>query len=297
MKNATLYMITILIWGSTWFAIKFQLGHIDPMISIAYRFFLASVILFIYCFLSRRKLKFSVREHFLIFLQGIFSFSIGYWLVYVAEIQLTSGLVAVVCSSLIFLNIFNGSIFLKTKINMMVLVGATLGLSGIVLIFWTEIESFSFSDKNFVALLFAIAATLIYSFGNIIVEYNIKKKIPVIQGNAYSMAYSAIFMALLALISGKTFDFELSTNYLSSLLYLALFGSVIAFYCYFTLIGSIGADKAAYGPVVVPVIALFISSLFENYVWSKFAWIGIVLLLTGNLLVINKKTIAHSRRT
>ena len=174
----------------------------------------------------------------------------------------------------------------------MVLIGATLGLGGIVLIFWPEIKSVSLSDKNFVALLSAIAATLIYSFGNIIVEYNIKKKIPVIQSNAYGMLYSAIFMASLALISGKTFDFEISTNYLFSLFYLALFGSVIAFYCYFTLIGSIGAGKAAYGPVVVPVIALFISSLFENYVWSKFAWIGIVLLLIGNLLVINKKTIA-----
>ncbi len=296
MKNVILYIATILIWGSTWFAIRFQLAKVDPMLSIAYRFFLASVILFIICFLSRRRLKFSAREHFFIFLQGIFSFSIGYWLVYLAEIQLTSGLVAVICSSLIFMNIFNGAIFLKTKINIMVLVGASLGLCGIVLIFWPEIKSVSFSDKNFIAVLLVVGATLIYSFGNIVAEYNIKMKIPVIQSNAYSMLYSAIFMALLAFISGKHFEFDTSANYIFSLLYLSLFGSVIAFYCYFTLIGSIGSDKAAYGPVIIPVIALSISSLFENYVWSKLALIGIVLLIIGNSLVINRKTLSYVRQ-
>jgi drug/metabolite transporter (DMT)-like permease len=258
---------------------------------------LASVILFIYCFFSRRNLKFGAKDYLLLFLQGLFSFSLSYWLVYLAETRLASGLVAVVCSALIFLNIFNGSLFLKTKINRMVLVGASLGMCGIVMIFWPEIQSVSFSDKNFMALLFSIAATVVYSFGNILAEYNIKRNIPVIQGNAYSMAYGSMLMLLLAFISGKTFEFDVSRNYIFSLFYLSLFGSVIAFYCYFTLIGSIGSDKAAYGPVVVPVIALSISSLFENYSWSKLAFIGIVILIIGNFLVINKKTMSHVRKS
>ena len=179
----------------------------------------------------------------------------------------------------------------------MVLVGATLGMCGIVMIFWTEIKSVSFSDKNFMALLFSIAATFVYSFGNILAEYNIKRNIPVIQGNAYSMAYGSMLMLLLAFISGKVFEFDAARSYIFSLFYLSLFGSVIAFYCYFTLIGSIGSDKAAYGPVIVPVIALSISSLFENYSWSKLAFIGIVILIIGNFLVINKKTMSHVRKS
>lgn len=286
MKNIILYITIILIWGSTWFAIKFQLGYVDPMISIFFRFLLASLILFIYCIGSSRKLKFTPKEHFYIFLQGFFSFSIAYWVVYIAEMQLTSGLVAVICSSLIFLNILNRTLFLKSKINLMVLFGAVVGVCGIVFIFWPEIQSVSFTDKNFIAMLLSFIGTLIYSIGNIIVERNIKNGIPVIQSNAYSMGYGALVMLFLALILGKSINFDIRFGYIVSFLYLAIFGSVIAFYCFFTLIGNIGADKAAYGPVVVPVIALMLSTLFENYNWSKLTFLGIILLLIGNVMVI-----------
>jgi drug/metabolite transporter (DMT)-like permease len=105
------------------------------------------------------------------------------------------------------------------------------------------------------------------------------------------MAYGALIMYALTLLFGKPFAFNTSFEYLSSFLYLALFGSVIAFYCYFTLIGNIGADKAAYIPVAVPVIALTVSTLFEGYQWTFFSVLGIILIIAGNLLVINRKTL------
>lgn len=290
MKNVILYLTMVLIWGSTWFAIKFQLGTVDPMVSISYRFLLAAIILFVYSLISGRRLKFGLKEHGFIFLQGLFSFTFAYWLVYLAEIKLTSGLVAVICSSLIFMNIFNRSFFLRLKINWLVFIGAAVGVGGIVLIFWSELRTFSFSDGNHIAIMMAFLATLIYSLGNIVVERNIRNRIPVIQSNAIGMGYAALVMLLLAVISRKSIGIDLRFPYLLSLSYLAVFGSVIAFYCFFTLIGNIGSDKAAYGPVITPVIALAISTFFEGYHWSGYAITGILLLMIGNLLVINKKT-------
>jgi drug/metabolite transporter (DMT)-like permease len=117
MKNLTLYIITVLVWGSTWIAIKYQLGSVDPMVSVIYRFGLASVLLMIYCRIRGLALKFTMKEHLFMLVLGIFLFSLNYWLVYVAEVYLTSGLVAVLFSSIVFFNIANGFIFLGTSVQ------------------------------------------------------------------------------------------------------------------------------------------------------------------------------------
>ncbi|MBN1781875.1 DMT family transporter [bacterium] len=290
LKNILLYSISTLIWGSTWFAITLQLDHADPMASVAYRFLLASVMMFIYCVAARKNLRFGFRTHLFIFLQGFFSFTFSYWLVYLAEMRLTSGLVAVICSFLIFLNIVNRSLLLKFKINRLVLFGAALGVIGIVLIFLPEMKTQSFSHETWISIILVFIATLFYSFGNIVAERNIRNGIPVIQSNAFGMGYAALIMIAFALFSGKSLAIDPQFPYLASLAYLSVFGSVITFYCYFTLIGNIGSDKAAYGPVVVPVIALFLSALYEDYHWSGYAVAGIVLLIVGNFLVLNKKS-------
>lgn len=295
MKTMIFYLTTILIWGSTWLAITFQLGEVDPMLSVAYRFSLAAVILFIICMIARLRLKFRLIDHFYMALQGLFSFSIGYWFVYLAELHLASGLVAVITSSMIFMNIFNGWLLIGSKINRFVTLGAAIGMAGILFVFWPEISSFRYSGKSMMAMVLAFCSTLIYSFGNILVVRNQKHNLPVIQTNAFSMAYGAAIMFCFALLTGKPFRFDLTAHYIGSLCYLAVFGSVIAFYCYFTLIGEIGADKAAYGPVVVPVLALFLSSLFEGYHWSGFSIIGIVLLIAGNVVVLYKKHLRKYR--
>ncbi len=295
MRITILYITSILIWGSTWFAIKFQLGHVDPILSIAYRFLLASAILFFYCLLVGLRLRFRWKDHAFIALQGFLSFTVSYWFVYMAEERVTSGLVAVIASSLILANIVNSALFLKTRINPVVVVGGLIGIAGIVLIFWHEVTAITLTDKNIYAIALVGSSTFFYSLGNITVERNRKHRLPVIQTNMFSMAYAAIIMFALAAILRKPFRFDMSLPYMGSLLYLAVLGSVVAFYCYFSLIGEIGADKAAYAAVVIPVIALFLSTLFESYRWTLLACIGIVLLVTGNFLVINKKTVAQRK--
>lgn len=121
MKNVILFSVTSIIWGSTWLAIKFQLGVVDPLVSIFYRFFLAAIILFAYSKLRGLNLKYSGKQHLFMALLGVLLFGINYWLVYIAEIYLKSGLVAVVFSTIVFFNIFNSAIFLKSKIRISVL--------------------------------------------------------------------------------------------------------------------------------------------------------------------------------
>jgi len=114
-------------------------------------------------------------------------------------------------------------------------------------------------------------------------------KMPVIETNAYGMLYGAIIMLVISLIVGKPFNFDISFPYITSLLYLAIFGSIIAFSCYLTLLGNIGADKSAYVTLVIPVIALIISTIFEDYSWTMLSLMGVFLILTGNIIILKKR--------
>lgn len=288
MKNLILFSASAIIWGSTWLAIKFQLGLVDPIISVSYRFILASFILLLFCRISGLNLKYNVKEHLFIALQGFFLFGINYWLVYLAEVHLPSGLVAVIFSMIIFFNIFNGAIFLRSPIRPRVIAGAALGIVGIGLIFKQDLLSFSLSSDNSLALVIAGLGTLTASLGNITSVHNQKINLPVIQTNAFGMMYGALFMFIISLIMGKHFSFEISYAYIGSLLYLSIFGSIIAFTCYLTLLGKIGADKAAYVTLIIPVIALILSTIFEEYTWTLYAFVGVALILIGNMLVLIK---------
>jgi drug/metabolite transporter (DMT)-like permease len=289
LKNIILFIIPSLIWGSTWLAIKFQLGVVDPLVSVVYRFFLASAILLLYCRIMSLNLKFTIKEHLYIALLGIFLFGTNYWLVYLAEINLPSGMVAVVFSSIIFLNIIFGAIFLKSKIRLYVVYGAIIGLFGIGFIFHKELLSLSFSSENSFSLLLALIAAALASFGNITSAFVQKKNLPVIQTNAFAMFYGPLSMLIICLILGKSFSFDISFSYIGSLLYLAIFGSIVAFSTYLTLLGTIGADKSAYVTLVIPVIALIFSTIFENYRWNMFSIIGVLLILAGNTIILKRK--------
>jgi len=288
LKNLILFSASAIIWGSTWLAIKFQLGLVDPIISVSYRFILASFILLLFCRISGLNLKYNVKEHLFFAFQGFFLFGINYWLVYLAEVHLPSGLVAVVFSMIIFFNIFNGAIFLRSPIRLRVIAGAALGIVGIGLVFKQDLLSFSLVSDNSLALVIAGLGSFTASIGNIISAHNQKINLPVIQTNAFGMMYGALFMLIISLIMGKHFSFEISYAYIGSLLYLSILGSIIAFTCYLTLLGKIGADKAAYVTLIIPVIALILSTIFEEYTWTSYAFVGVALILIGNMLVLKK---------
>lgn len=288
MANFLFYVMTVLIWGSTWLAIKLQLGTIDPALSVAYRFALASLILFAWCLLRRLPLRFSRSAHLFMALQGGCLFAFNYLLFYLAEVKITSGLAAVVFSTIVVMNLLNGRFFLGQKIELKVLVGGALGGVGLLLLFWPEMTAVQLSGDVIAGLLLSLAATYLASLGNIISARNQQHQLPVVQTNAFGMAYGALSMGLVALFGGYDFGFELTFSYVASLLYLAIFGSIIAFGCYLSLVGRIGVDRAAYVTLLFPLVALVLSTLYEGYRWTGLALAGVVLILLGNMLVLRK---------
>ncbi len=291
-SNYLLFIIPALIWGSTWYIIKYQLGTVDPIVSVAYRFGLGGIILLGYSKIRKLPLSFTKQQHFFIALQGVLLFGTNYWLVYLSEQYLSSGLVAVAFSTLIFMNIVFGAIFLGDKIKKQIIIGAIFGLLGTVLIYQAEFRRIDLTNDQLKGLIFCICSIIFASLGNITSSNNQRKfKLPVIQTNGFGMLYGAAAMLLIALFSGKSIHFDTSFSYISSLAYLTIFGSIIAFTSYLTLIGKIGASKAAYVIVVIPVIALTISTIFEGYKPDIYAFMGIVLIILGNVLALrNKKT-------
>ncbi|MBN1819327.1 MAG: EamA family transporter [Prolixibacteraceae bacterium] len=288
-RQYILYLIPTLIWGSTWYAIKFQLGGTDPLVSVSYRFMLAGIILFLFSIITGKNMKFTLREHFFMFLLGISLFGINYWFVYKAETMLTCGVVAVIFSLIIFFNIVFNAIFLKGKIKSEVILAAILGVGGTFLLFKKEFDNFSLNTGDFVVLFFCLGGLVSASLGNIVSAYSQKKKIPVIQSNAFGMTYGGILMFVIAVILDKPINFNTNSSYLISLLYLAVFGSIFAFSSYLKLLGEIGPDRAIYIALLTPAIAMVISTFFEGYRWNIYAFLGIVLLFSGNFIALRIK--------
>jgi drug/metabolite transporter (DMT)-like permease len=289
MKNLFLYVLTVAIWGSTWYAIALQLYGVPIQVSVAYRFALATLILFVWCRLRRISLRFSRREHFLLLLLGLTLFSANYVLFYEAERYLVSSSVAIIFSLLVVFNIFNNWLFFRSRPDRQIIAGAVLGLFGIVLTFWPDLHSMSSGSGLVRGILLSLAATFTASLGNLVSVQLQKRRIAVVPANAFGMLYGTIVLLAYALVSGAEFSFDPTFRYVGSLIYLALFGSVIAFGAYLTLIGRIGADRAAYTSILFPIVALILSAALEHYLLNLSAAIGIVCILAGNALVLLRR--------
>jgi len=285
-NNWFLYSLTVLIWGSTWIGIKYQLGEVDPMASIAHRFALSALLIALLLLIRGHSLRLAGRHHPFLFLQGLCLFCGNYYFVYNAELVLASGLVAVVFAGIMMANVVNGAIFLGSRIQPGVVVGGVIGLAGMATVFWPQLTALSLEDENFVALLYCLAGTLLASFGNIIAARNKLQQVPLLPGNTWAMAYGALAMYGAALATGAPITVLWTPSYLLSLLYLVVFGSIIAFWAYLTLIGNIGADRAGYANLVFPLVALAISTALEDYQWTLTAVCGLGLVLVGNWQVM-----------
>lgn len=289
MSHVFLYVITVLIWGSTWFAIEFQLGTVAPEVSIVYRYAIAAALLFAWSSSRRLNLSFSLREHGWFALLGLMLFCLNYILAYRAQIYITSALTAIAFTSIVWMNILNARILFGVRSGPRVLFGALLGIVGIVTLFAPQVGEFSLTDTVFFGLVLAVLGAIVASFGNMVSQAAQARKLPIVQSNAWGMLYGAIITAVIAGVEGHPFNFELSTSYVVSLLYLAVFGSIVAFGAYLTLLGRIGAHKAGYIMVMFPVVALILSMLFEGLALTPSVVIGTALVLTGNVFVMETR--------
>ncbi len=289
MNNTVLYGLTVLIWGSTWFAIEFQLGAIAPEVSLVYRYGAASLLLFAWSRFRGLQLRFALRDHAWFFLLGLLLFGVNYILAYRSQIYITSALAAIAFSSMVWMNIINARLFFGVKAGRGVLFGALLGAIGMFYLFAPQISEISFTDTVFFGSFLAVLGALVASFGNMVSQATQKAKLPVVQTNAWAMLYGALFTAVIALTNGHEFSFEWTVAYVGSLAYLTVFGSIVAFGAYLTLLGRIGAHKAGYAMVMFPVVALVLSTLFEGLEIDATIVFGTLFVLAGNLFVLKTR--------
>ena len=292
MTAVLLYIGTVLIWGTTWLGMKFQVGVVAPEVSVAYRFAAAALIMLVWCLVRGTPLRFSLKAHAYMAGLGVFIFSTNFLLFYIAAESLTTGLNAVIFCTTVVMNIVNGALFFRTPIEGRVVLAAGIGLAGMAIVFWPELNAFSLQNAESIAVLLALGGSYCFSLGNMVSTKIQNEKLPLIPTTAYAMAYGAAFMALLATLRGSPFTFDPQAPYVLSLLYLTIFGSVVAFLCYLGLLGRIGASRASYATVLFPVIALGLSALFEDFELTPMILIGVALILLGNILVLsrNKKS-------
>lgn len=289
MHVIALYLLVVLIWGSTWLAIKFQLGIVPAEVSVAYRFAIASAALYLYALLSGRKLTLPIDVLPMIFLQGTLLFCLNYFFVYYGTAYITTGLIAVLFSSIVISNALFEKLFFRVPFDRRLLFASAFGLTGMAMIFWPEVAALSLQDNTVLGILLVMTSVLLASLGNMAAVVNTRRDLPVVAVNAHGMAFATLMSLSISALLGREFVVDTSISYVVSLLYLAVFGSSIAFGCYLALIRSIGAARTAYSSVLFPIVALAISSFFEDYHWTPIAAAGIVLTLVGNWLVLSRR--------
>lgn len=266
--------------------VKFQLGVVSPEASIAYRIGIAALLMFGWTAMRRLPLRFSMHEHLFMALQGGLIFSTNFFLFYLAASYLTTGLISVVFSTASAMTLLFNALLLRRPPPLRVLLGAALGILGISVIFWPEVEGFTKTSGAGLGLLLSIGGTTCFSLGSIVSARNQAAGLSMRGSTAWAMVYGVILLSVFVIANGKSFKFDPELPYVASLLYLSVVASVIGFVSYFTLLGRIKAERAAYATVLFPIVALSISTLFEGYQWTGVAFVGVLLTLTGNVFIL-----------
>ena len=290
MQVVFLYATAVLIWGSTWIAITFQLGSVAEEVSVAYRFGLASILLFAYAAVSGRRTRIPLDSYGHVVLMGVLMYSCSYMFVYHATSYVTSGLVAVIFSLIVVSNALFERIFFRKRLEGRMMLASFLGVGGIAFLFWPEVTSFGFEDQTIIGVALATTAVIIASLGNMAAIVSTARDLPVIAVNAHAMAWGGVSSLVVALLMERSISFSFEPAYVLSLIYLSVFGSAVAFGAYLALLRLIGSARAAYTSVLFPIVALLISTFVEDYQWSGLAVAGIATIIAGNWLALTKIT-------
>lgn len=288
MNTLSLFAGCVLIWGTTWLAITFQLGSVAPEASVSYRFLLAAALVAAYCRLRGLPLRFRPAQHAALVVLGMLMYSFGYILVYHAETHVISGLLAVGYSAGPLLAMFGLRIFFGQAMTARMALGSLLGITGIALVFWPEIGRTGHPGNVALGAVMTMGAVLITSAASLVAYRNHQRGLHGWPTMAWSMGYGGLTSLAVALALGRPLGFDPSPGYVLSLLYLTLFGSILTFGAYLTLLGRIGAARASYIGVMVPIMALVVSSLFEGFAWHPLTVAGIAVSVAGNVLVLRQ---------
>lgn len=292
--NAFLFFATVLIWGTTWIAITLQVGPVPVVVSVFYRFATAGI-LFLFGLLLAGKLSLPERRHQpWIVAQALCLFSFNFICFYTSAAYISSGLISVVFSLATVFNAFHARLFFGDRITGRTLLASGFGILGLTLLFGPEI---SLNDPwhTLTGICLAGLGTMFFSLGNMVSRRNSAAGLSPVSANAWGMLVGAGILLAMILASGTEILAPSSTTYLAAMLYLAVFGSIIAFTTYLMLVVRIGSSRAAYATVLFPVVALAISTIFEGYSWTWISGAGVLLALLGNVVMFARVPQVHRR--
>ncbi|MFL5316578.1 MAG: DMT family transporter [Microvirga sp.] len=282
-----LYAVTVFVWGTSWIALKGQLGEVSPEVSTLWRFLLAAPLMWLWALARGDALAYPAADHRRFAAAGALMFSSNFVLFLYGGQYLPSGLLAVVFSLVSILNLLLGAAFLGQPIVPRVALGGMLGAAGIALLYSPQIAG-GFERGALLGLAFCLAGTLSFCAGNLVSTAIQRRGVPLLAATAWGMTYGVAALAAIVLVRGQPLIVEWTPRYLGATLYLALFASVVAFASYLTLLRRIGAARAGYATVLFPIVALAVSTLVEGYRWTLAAILGAALALAGNVLVLRR---------
>lgn len=289
LNDFILYVVTVLIWGSTWIGIKFQLSAAHPALLVGSRFLFSGILLMLLSkFILKASFKLNRKQFFLLLIQSFFLFCFNYLTIYLAEGHLTSGIVCILFSLMVIFNGIGSTLFFGEKLNRKFWMGASLGLLGILTLFSKEIIAFKLTHEQLLGVFFTVASTLSASIGNLLSKKLFQEKVSIYSVTSLSMLIGSFYTFLGCLLMKVPFQINTSSSFYISFFYLSIFGSIVAFLSYFTLLKKIGPAKAAYSTVVTPLVAISLSLFFHEMQWSITLLIGAILCLLGNVLILKK---------
>lgn len=294
--NLFLYAGTVLLWGTTWIAIHFQLGEVPVLLSAFYRFALAGALFLPILALFGRVQATGWRDHGFFLLQGCCLFSFNFVCFYTASQYVVSGLISVVFSAATLFNALNSRLLWGERPEPGVYPAAALGIAGLVMLFRESIASGSFDGDAALGLGLSVLGTYFFSLGNMVSVRHSRWGIRPWTSNAYAMIYGALVLLVCVVATGAEWKLETGPVYLGSLVYLAIPGSILGFTAYLSLVGRIGANRAAYATVLFPIVALGFSAWFEGYRWTALSFSGLLLVLVGNLIALGGFRVIGRRR-
>ncbi len=281
------FLSVSIFWGLTWYACKIQtLSHIPAMQSVGYRFVISAGLIYLFCKFKKNSMIFSKKDHLSFAAQGLFLYFLNYYLFFNAFSFVSSGLASVVFSTLVFMNVINNGVFLKTPFSMRIILGGGIGFSGMLFVFYPSLVSCSSYKNTLTGLLLCFCATYFASIGSFISQRSQNSSITLPQRMTFSMFYGGIFSLIISLLSGEALSFSWDIHYLGATAYLVIFGSILGFGSYLRLIQTIGSAKAAYTTMINPIIALTVSGFLEGFSWEITTVVGILLILLGCGIVL-----------
>ena len=282
--SASLFVIVVLAWGFTWYAIHLQLGPTPDIVSIFWRFVVAAGLMWFGLAVTRRIKPAPLRQHVWFAALGLTLFCGNFVCLYAAEQSVPSGLVAVIFSMASVFNAANQWCFRGIRPSLRALLGAAIGILGVICLFEDQIAAPG-QAHYLRGILFTLAGTYLFSIGNLVSSNASRNGVDLPNAIARGMSWGVFFLTLFILARGQPFLPHLDAAYLGGLAYLSLIGSVVAFLAYLSLVGRVGPTNAAYVTVISPVIALAVSSVLENYSWAPLASVGVALISLGNLVI------------